>query len=206
MKGIYQDAEPQSAVIAVSTRSIQLRKTRRNSSVEVLFEISATASRRVMSWGISCPIGQYSTQYVKFQPSKPFTAWENRFSLVENKIFILKGPIVFEQSILSQALKISLFCRHSFFKPPFSIVLNFFNAYFVGYKLLKYYPSKHIKVRGRHICWLMWMRETRQWVILENVSCHSWIVSRGIVSINHQFFCLGLHPDGKKLWSKGTKF
>jgi hypothetical protein len=38
------------------------------------------------------------------------------------------------------------------------------------------------------------------------VSRHSCIVSRRIVNMNHQFFWLGLHRDGKKLWTKGIKF
>jgi hypothetical protein len=56
MQDICQDAEPPSAVITFSTHSIQLRKTRCNSSVKIPFKMSATESRRLISSGISCPI------------------------------------------------------------------------------------------------------------------------------------------------------
>jgi hypothetical protein len=70
-----------------------------------------------------------------------------------------------------------------------------------------YFPKK-IKVRGRYIWWVRWimMKEPLQWVILEKVWRHSWIVSRRIVHMNHQFFCLGLEPDGKNFEPKGTNF
>jgi hypothetical protein len=69
MQDICYDAQPLSAVITFSARSIQLQKARRNSFVEIPFKISVTTSRRLISSGISYLVGASFT-FPKRQKSK----------------------------------------------------------------------------------------------------------------------------------------